>query len=209
MEMPSRIRALPRDSAGRPIPWFVATIDGTPDFRVIRPNGINDAIMRRSCWVCGQRRAHGDAAFVIGPMCAVNRTSAEPSSHLTCARYSALACPFLSNPNKERRTANLPDHEAPAGAMIARNPGVTLLWVPKRYRGWGLKTDGAGGTLFDIGEPQVVEWYARGRQATRDEVLDSIDSGLPILRAMAVEEGPDALAYLDRLYSSALELVPA
>ena len=70
---PGRIALLPRNKVGYAVPWFVATIDGTPDFRVIKPGAIEDAQRRKLCWVCGvpfQRQE--DRAFVIGPMCAVN-----------------------------------------------------------------------------------------------------------------------------------------
>lgn len=206
-DMPSRMRALPRDSAGRPVPWFVAWIDGVPDFRIVRAEAVKQAVEERLCFVCGQRRAHRDAAFVVGPMCAVNRTSSEPPSHLACADWSARACPFLTNPQKVRREAHLPDERiAPAGEMIRRNPGVALVWVST---GWKTKPDGQGGTLFDIGACSEARWYAEGRPATRAEVLASFGSGVPILQEMADEEGPEAVEALDAMVERALHWVPA
>ena len=35
--MPSRIAALPVDERGYPVPWFVAWIDGKPEFRCADP----------------------------------------------------------------------------------------------------------------------------------------------------------------------------
>lgn len=70
-EMPARVAALPRDEAGRPVPWFVATVDGKPDFRIIKPGAINEAVRRNICWVCGKLRfGRTSQSFVIGPMCA-------------------------------------------------------------------------------------------------------------------------------------------
>jgi hypothetical protein len=43
-KMPGRIALLPTDKHHRPVPWFVAFIDGVPDFRVIRPGGIQIAL---------------------------------------------------------------------------------------------------------------------------------------------------------------------
>ena len=74
---------------------------------------------------------------------------------------------------------------------------------------WTVHGDGQGGLLFDIGDPKEALWFARGREATRDEVLASINSGLPILRGMAGEEGEDAVAELERMHARALEYVPA
>lgn len=209
-DMPGRIRLLPRNKAGYPVPDFVAWIDGQPDFRVIKPGGIQLAVQLKLCWVCGTPFARQeDRAFTIGPMCAVNRVSAEPPSHRDCATFSARFCPFLSVPRMTRRERRMPAVAAvPAGDMIRRNPGVALVWVTG-YKSWKTFSDGNGGTLFDVGEPREALWFACGRAATRAEVLASIDSGLPILRASAGDEGPDAVAELEAMHQRALALVPA
>jgi hypothetical protein len=209
-DMPGRMDRLPRDHVGHPVPWFVAWIDGKPDFRVIRPGGIEIALRGKLCWTCGitfQRQE--DRAFVIGPMCAVNRVSAEPASHLDCATFSAVNCPFLATPQMIRRERHMPaGAKNPAGEMIRRNPGVALVWVAG-YKSWSAFSDGNGGTLFNVGEPKRVRWYARGREATRAEVMESIDSGLPILREMAGKQGRAAVAELERMHERAVALVPA
>lgn len=209
--MPGRIRRLPRNKAGYPVPDFVAWINGEPDFRVIRPGGIQRALRLKLCWVCGvpfQRRE--DRAFVIGPMCAVNRVSAEPPSHRECGVYSGRFCPFLSTPQMVRRERHKPPEAVnPAGIMITRNPGVALVWVTG-YRSWkSVRAPGPAGLLFDIGDPLETLWLARGREATREEVLHSIDTGLPILRGIAEQDGPHAVAELEDMHASALRLVPA
>jgi hypothetical protein len=207
VQLPGRMKDLPLNKAGYPVPWFVAWFDGEPDFRVMDGNKLLRAVTERRCWLCGQRMTNPTAAFVIGPMCAVNRTSAEPPSHVPCAEYAAKACPFLANPAKRRRENNKPTAVTdPAGIMIARNPGVTLVWPTRR---WSLFDDGRGGVLFDIGEPTRALWYAEGRAATRDEVVASIQSGLPTLAEMAKDDGPDACAELERRVGIAMELVPA
>jgi len=204
--MPHRIARLPRNKVGYPVPWFIAWPDGQPDFRLIRPDGIRDAVRDERCWICGQHRG-ANAAFVIGPMCAVNRVSAEPPSHRDCAIYAARACPFLTTPTMRRRP-DLPDGvTAPAGQFITRNPGVALVWVTRNHSPFRA-ADGSG-VLFAIGAPQETLWYAHGREATRDEVLASIDSGLPILREAAEAESPAAVEHLERCYREAQELIPA
>lgn len=207
---PGRIARLPRNKVGYPTPWFVAWIDGKPDFRVIRPDGIQIALRGKLCWTCGIAfRRQEDRAFVIGPMCCVNRVSAEPASHLDCAVFSATHCPFLTTPQMIRRERHIPEEaRRPAGEMIRRNPGVALVWVTG-YKSWSTFSDGNGGTLFGVGEPKRVMWYARGREATRAEVMASINSGLPTLREMAESEGPAAVAELERMHERALTLIPA
>lgn len=204
--LPQRMEHLPRDKHGRVVPWFVAFIDDVPDFRVVRVGGIRDAVRFKTCWLCGKPRGQY-AAFVIGPMCAVNRVSSEPPAHRDCAQYAAQACPFLANPNMVRRERNKPEDAAePAGVMIPRNPGVALVWVT---RSWGVFADAKGQPLFDVGEPNQTYWYAHGREATRDEVLESIDTGLPTLRKVAAEDGPLAAIELERMAEAARKLVPA
>lgn len=218
-DAPIRIRLLPRDTRGYPIPWFVVTIEGKPEFPVMDGRRLVEAVQRQRCWVCGGPLLDALVAFTIGPMCAVNRNTAEPPEHVDCAVYSATHCPFLTNP-AQRRLGDVPriaeTHAAagvipPAGEMIRRNPGVALVWITKRRGergGWSIKPDGRGGILFDVGEPVAVQWYAHGRSASRAEVVASIDSGLPILREIAEQDGPAGLEALAAQHERALVLLP-
>lgn len=202
---PRNIAALPHDKHGRPVPWFVAWIDGKPDFRIIAPGKIREAVRDKLCWVCG-KPAGSYKAFVIGPMCAVNRVSGEPSSHRDCAIYSARNCPFLATPNMVRREGHKPEGaENPAGIMIKRNPGVALVWVTRTFQ---VERHG-NGNLFRLGDPTEALWYAHGRDATRAEVDESIKTGLPILQAEAEAEGPDAVSELERMVQVARQFLPA
>lgn len=209
-DLPENMAALPVDKHHRPVPYFASWIAGQPDFRVADGRNLARALKYGLCWVCGNPFRHGeDRAFVIGPMCAVNRVSAEPPSHRDCAVYSATMCPFLVKPGMVRRDRHLPaGTQEPAGVMLTRNPGVALVWVTG-WRSWSKRDDGAGGLLFHIGDPVEALWFAQGREATRDEVLASIDSGLPTLAEMAEQDGPDAVAELGRMHAVALELIPS
>jgi hypothetical protein len=142
-------------------------------------------------------------------MCAINRVSSEPPSHIECARYSVLVCPFLTNPKKRRREGNKPDHVEAAGVMLDRNPGVSLLWSSKSWKPFRVPEEHGGGVLFDVGTPTSVEWWAEGRKATRDEIMASIDSGLPLLLESAERDGPKAVAQLNAMKATAMKLVPA
>jgi hypothetical protein len=189
-DVPPRIRALPRDHRGYPVPWFVAWVDGEPLFPCIETTKVTRAWREQRCWVCGELLGRWKAS-VIGPMCAITRTISEPQSHVDCARFSALHCPFLSRPQMKRvPLKKIPDSAAaPAGVGIARNPGATLVWIETA------RTEpfrAAGGYLFHLGEPDSVEWYARGRRATRAEVIRSIDTGLPLLVDQCNAEPPGA-----------------
>lgn len=206
-ELPARMRSLPVDKHGRVVPYFVAWPDGQPDHRIADNARLRLARKHRLCSLCGQPLGSRFGTFVLGPMCTVTRTAPEPPNHQDCATYAVLVCPFLMRPDMRRRDSRLPEgHTDPAGIMIRRNPGVTALWTSRTYsiypqgRGW----------LYDVGDPSGVAWYAEGRPATRDEVLASIDSGLPILRteAAADRRADVALADLDRKHRAALGFLP-
>lgn len=202
------INGLPEDKHGRKIPWFVAVDeDGVPDHRIARAEAIREATTQGLCWLCGIPRGK-EAAFVIGPMCTVNRVAPEPPSHFECARYAADACPFLSTPNMRRRDSDLPeDRLPPSGYAIARNPGVIAVWYA---RDWEIfRAPGGSGVLFDIGDPRRVYWRTRGRAATQAEVLASFATGLPTILDAAISEGVDSVADLQRRFLAALELAPA
>lgn len=214
--LPAGLRHAPTHR-GYPVPHFVTWYDeegnpsprgeGTPDFRVVDPAVLAECWTRRLCWVCGRRITSSRVAFVSGPMCGVNRTSAEPPSHHECADFAAQACPFLARPHMTRREAGMPEDTAlPGGEMITRNPGVALVWVTKKP---GVRHDPRGGVVFYLGDPESVRWYACGRPATRQEVLDSIESGIPLLREVAEKDGPRALDLLDQMVEDFQPLLPA
>jgi hypothetical protein len=200
------MKRLPIDDRGFPVPWFVAWIDGRPDFRVIDTPKLPKAVNNRLCWVCGGRLGV-HMAFVIGPMCALNRIISEPPSHYECATFAARACPFLSNPRMRRNTKGLPEkHQKKApGIHLDRNPGVVCVWVTRTFQVFRPHV-GADGVLFALGPPEAVKWFARGRDATREEVIIAIEEGVPALRAL--ENTAKAQHALDIAIEGVMKLIP-
>jgi hypothetical protein len=192
--MPDRIKRLPISPTGFPVPWFVAWRDGVPDFRVIGPDKMVQAVNRKLCWICGQPLGVRKA-FLIGPMCAVNRCISEPPSHLECADYAARACPFLTTPHAKRNAKDLPDERVTPAGAIMRNPGAVAVWITKSFKAF--RHDGS--VLFRLGEPEKVMWFAEGRTATRAEVQHSIDTGLPLLIEEAKRQGVDPAETLQEI----------
>ena len=218
MKLPSppiRIARLPKDERGYPIPWFVAwfkeggecdrhVAGAKADFRVLASGKRELAVKKRLCWVCGEPLGVHQV-FAIGPMCAVNRVTMEPPSHRACVEYSAQACPFLTVPARRRNEAGLDEIEHKvAGLMIARNPGAIALWE-SAYRPFKV----ANGWLIRIGEPHRVDWWAKGRHATREEIEEAIATGYPELMKMAELEGPESVAELEDLHRDAQRFLPA
>lgn len=202
--LPPRVAALPVDKRGYPVPWFVTWVNGEPDFRIVESRKVFLGHTQHLCWICGQPLGR-TFSFVAGPMCAVNRTSAEPPSHTDCGQFAATACPFMLLPRAQRRESNLPEGTTePAGVMIKRNPGVAMVWVTKQYR-IHLHPEGP---LFQFGDPIQVHWYACGQPATRQQVLDSIESGLPYLRDVC-DEDVEQLTMLTQYVDAAMKHLPA
>lgn len=208
--LPERMKSLPISDEGFPIPWFVQWLkedksaaprgEGTYDFRIM--SSPVEAHRRRLCWICGQSLGTYKV-FVVGPMCTVNRVSAEPPSHLECAEYAVKACPFLTQPKMRRNEKDIHPLTQETEGMIKRNPGVTTLWATKSYRLEPVNP----GVLFFMGDPEYVSWYREGRRATRREVLDSIESGIPELTVQAEKQG--MILGLPGMIRRALRLVPS
>lgn len=194
--LPAKMQALPVDRRGYPIPAFVEHLpDGGRDFRIMSMAHMVRCVKHGMCWVCGGQLG-AIKCFPIGPMCAVNRISAEPPSHYECGFFSAMACPFLTLPKAVRREAGLAEVEIvrPPGEMLLHNPGLVCLWVTKAHT---MERHGDG-MLFRLAEPLRLEFYTEARPATRSETDAAIARGLPKLAARAAEDGPKALAELER-----------
>jgi len=203
--IPARLLRRPIER-GYPVPWFCEKVGDHWDFRIVDGRKFKPAIQQGLCWICGGKLG-GYKAFTIGPMCAINRTISEPPSHRECAEFAIRACPFLNQHESRRNAAHLPHDlglSEPAGVGIDRQPGVSLLWITKSYR--VMKVD--NGILFKIGDPIAVEWFREGRPALRSEVMESIDSGYPILLSAAEQDGQSAIRELTAAREKALTLVP-
>jgi hypothetical protein len=163
-------------------------VNGVRDIRVVDTNKLREAVEKRRCWVCGEPLGR-ILAFCLGPMCCITRTISEPPSHRQCARFAAINCPFLSHPlAKRREIGDFEGRTEAAGLGILRNPGAVAVWMTTSFKPFRAP---GGGTLFEIGEPLVIEWFANGRPASNQEVRESITSGLPYLtETFAMEADP-------------------
>ncbi len=216
--VPKRMRGLKLDR-GYPVPWFVPWLndddppkevadgEGRPEFRMMSEHKFVRAIKQHRCWLCGGELGKY-RAFVIGPMCLVNKINAEPPSHLECAEFGVTGCPFLTRPHMTRRA-----HEElkemgteMAGIGIERNPGVTCLYVVDTP--FTLQGDGKGGVLIGLPEPHEVRFYAEGRQATVEEIERSVETGLPRLIEVC-ENDEERQEVMDRAAQALAKYIPA
>lgn len=201
--VPDRIKHLPRDKRGYPVPWFVEWQDNEPVFPAFDARKWMIAVKQGKCWVCGGVMGR-HLCFVVGPMCTINRISSEPPCHLECAEYSVKVCPFLTNPAMQRVPAKhyTPDGvvNPPGGIMEQRNPGITALWRTRRFS--IMPTD--SGPILQLGDPEGVDWWNFGRRATPAEAHAGFEDGAVFIKQRALErDGAEALPLLDKLVRKA------
>jgi hypothetical protein len=186
--MPKSMESLPIDSRGYPVPFFVAWINGKPDHRVMDAGKLPLALKKNFCWLCGKKMEKLNT-FVIGPMCGITRTISEPPSHWERAHWAAITCPFLTRPMAKRRSSGLADDLTWSPDGLKRNPGCVAVWQTDSFKVFSTNH----GKLFSIGEPVRIKWICEGRDATKDEVLESVNSGIGILQDQAKSQGADAM----------------
>jgi hypothetical protein len=178
--LPPAMRLLPLDPRGYPIPWFVAYIDGKPDFRVMDPDKLEKAYQHGFCWICGGPLM-ARKCFVLGPMCTIQAVSEEPPSHLDCALYAVRACPFIVLPNAKRRLSagsNAPSGTKIVATVIDANPGMYAIWIARRYT-----VQRPPRPLFGLTDCTGIYWYKAGREATAIEALTALHTAYATLRA--------------------------
>jgi hypothetical protein len=208
---PGRIRGLPLDARGYPVPYFVHWENGVPDFRVIAAGKVAECVIRKRCWICGEGLGRF-MAFTIGPMCAINRISGEPPAHRDCSEFAARNCPFLVNPQMKRISGEQRPFAGKTGELKMsefhdpRNPQAALVWITQGYQTiQPNKTE----CLFVMGDPTEVLWFKRGVPATRMEALEAISLAYPILREAALKEaGPKYADEITQQFHAATKLLP-
>ena len=104
-----------------------------------------------------------------------------------------------------RNAKDLPRAAPTPGVAIDRNPGCIALYETTGYRRFNTTT----GALIRLDPPDRIDWWAEGRTATRAEVMDSIESGYPLLMGIARHEGDAAVKELVRQKEIGMKWVPA
>lgn len=189
--IPERMARRPSDHRGYPVPWFVhQRSDGSWDFRIIRKHGVEEALRRRTCWLCGESLGRF-VCFTVGPMCVVNRITSEPPAHLDCALFAVRACPFLTRPAMRRNEKGMEGFAPQPGFAALDNPGGAAIVTTRFYEAFAPQR-GQPGILIRFGEPESVAWFVHGRAATHDEAREVFVRGAVRLHAIAKAESPIA-----------------
>lgn len=201
--IPPRMRSRPIDHRGFPVPWFVSnkTHDGLWDFVALDAARLDMAFRMGLCTLSGEPLGR-HVAFVVGPMCIINRVAAEPPCIPELGEWAAQVCPFMSRPLAKRLNVDASTVQSPPGIMVADNPGGCVVWTVKRT---DFERDKSG--LYHFGDPTSVTWWTKGRKATPDEARALFAAWAAKLEAMASEEGDGALRHFYALRTRAERFV--
>jgi len=105
LPLPRRMRQLPRDPRGYPIPWMVfRDKDGRAHFTINDEAKRTFALLDELCPICGQKLM-ATRWFVGGPRSAFDQGGvySDPPMHGECMRYALQVCPYLAAPNYSGR----------------------------------------------------------------------------------------------------------
>jgi hypothetical protein len=185
--IPKRMRTLPCDERGYPVPFIVMTDKaGNPQFTINDHAKVRSCVNRKLCSICGKRH---DALmwFVGGSRCFLHEHGAfiDPPLHLECAEYALRVCPFLAAPRYSKRVddrklkaENKPDDMALVRVdyMNPLQPEIFGLGAANDLR---VVTRGPGDFILVVDDWHYVEWWKAGqmvnapdRQVPEDQPME-------------------------------------
>lgn len=135
--IPPFMAHLARDERGYPIPYFVAIVNGKPDFRLLDAAKQKICAEHRKCAICGEKLIKGVYYFISGPLGAKNQVSTDPPMHRECAEFSMQVCPHLHFEKATRRDNNLPAEKGRViggFAMIMDKPDCMFVITADKYK---------------------------------------------------------------------------
>jgi hypothetical protein len=159
VHVPERVKALPMDERGYPIPFFAAIIDGKPDLRVSsgkKALRCNDELL---CWVCGEK-LNNQSCFIGGPKSNASGMYSDGPMHRNCAEFSLQVCPYLALPNAKRREKDLPESAKMADGATLEKPDRFYMVIVKT-KDWRFHvTD----QVFQIGARRATRVWEGGKE---------------------------------------------
>ncbi len=126
--IPERMKHLPIDERGYPIPYFVPYVNGKPEFRYQDFRKREICIQYKKCAICGGRLLDKQFWFISGTQGKNNRISSDYAMHEECARFSISVCPHLILKKAQRRS-DVNDVRVDADPAIDRGKPEELFLV--------------------------------------------------------------------------------
>jgi len=132
--IPAFLSHLKVTDKGYPIPYFVAYVDGKPDFRLLDPQKQVRCADMFLCGICGKKLFKKAYYFISGPQGYTNKISTDPAMHRECAEYSLNACPHLHIQKTVRREKGLERLHEEQSDWMADKPETMLLVKCDKYK---------------------------------------------------------------------------
>lgn len=165
-EIPKFLDHLPVNEKGYPIPYFVAIVDGKPDFRLLDSVKQLACINGKKCGVCGKTIPNTQFYFVSGYFGYLNSISTDPGMHRECAEFSLVACPHMHFKKAERREEydEGVDVSAPAGFVDTKPDKVYLIRATNYKAG---RIPGSKNITIQYKAMNAEEWIYEGNILVR------------------------------------------
>lgn len=125
--IPQRMKGLPLDQRGIPIPWnVVIDRNGLAHFAIQNQERRDLALAKKLCPICGQKLANRKW-LVGGPRSALHPQGAyiDTPMHDECAHYALRVCPYIAAPVYAREIGPIKaaqNADALAGVLIRTDP---------------------------------------------------------------------------------------
>ncbi len=178
VEVPQRMRKLPRDHRGYPIPAGVLRDEkGRPHFTINDENARQLHLKNDQCPICGDKLLRGRWS-VGGPAAAFmeNGVYIDPPMHFECFRYAVQVCPYLAAPHYGKRLddATLKAADVPDTLLLVdetMSPDRPDLFVAVMHVGQTYKRDSWGRihTIKPNRPYRNVEYWQNGIQLSTQE----------------------------------------
>ncbi len=160
--MPDRLARRPQ-FRGFPVPYTTLTrADGTHDFKVTDETTRAECLSRRLCALCGEKLDYW-IAFIGGESLIDLREFYDPAMHEDCARYAAVACPFLANSEASYASPNYAPGEVAHTHYVASSerPKRMGLYVTRSYQVVERRISATETVqIVRAGKPKSIDWTA-------------------------------------------------
>ena len=172
VEIPKRMRKLPRDKRGYPIPVTVLVDrDGRPHFTVHDHVARMRVLKADRCAICGKKQ-EAERWFVGGARSAFSIVGAyyDPPMHHECATYALQVCPYLAAPTYARRLdAKTIKPDEPGLVIVAEDRVIDarpMVFVAVATTGQTVTTDNL---IIPKTPYSKIEYWLHGTQLSQAE----------------------------------------
>jgi hypothetical protein len=187
IEVPPKMRMLPKDKRGYPVPWIVQRdLTGRPFFVMNDQEKVGACVRRKLCGICGQKLER-DVWLVGGPGAAFHENGVflDPAMHKACAVYALRVCPYIAGRYTGRVEAAFLKHgkwDPRMGVVFDESmiPEQPPFFVLGRTRRAGFLASEAGTFRVVPVRPWLeVEFWHHGRRLDEAEARERLAASEP------------------------------